>query len=82
MVVYLVLNTGVCDYEAYSSIELFSTREKAKKHFDKVVKENRKLCKDNGYDEFEESEDTFESYKSGYYSCDHDLIEIKELEVQ
>lgn len=60
---------------------VYSSKEKAKEHFDKAVKEAKEYAKEHGW-EFEEDEQYFSSYPEGYYSENHSHGQILEHEVR
>lgn len=79
--IYLVINAGVCDYEEYHNVYAFSTKEKAERAFDTMLKSCKADDEYNNYDKTEQSDGYYESYKDGEWSCDHDVLEIKEVEL-
>lgn len=82
MKVYVVENSGVADGDCYVGVEVYSTKAKAKKAFDSMVKLYRKDNRERGYGEETLDESFYEAWVMDDYSRDHDMIRILEKEIQ
>lgn len=83
MKIYVILTESVVDGEFETSVYLFSTFEKAKIEFDKMVAETKQNDHLMECDDVvvEESETEFTIYEDGYYSIDHYSVWIEEKNV-
>lgn len=82
MKVYVVENSGVVDGDCYVGVEVYSTRAKAEKAFNSLVKINRTDSKARGYDKETKDKGFYEAWVDGEYSYDHDMVRILEKEIQ
>lgn len=82
--VWVIVSESVYDSDSTLSVEVYSTLEKAKAGFDKIVAEEK--ASDHLYDTgdfvVEESETEFCIYADGAYSEDHFSVSILEKEIQ
>ena len=82
--VWVIVSESVCDNDNTLSVDVYSTPEKAKADFDKIVA--RAKANDHLYDTencvVEESETEFCVYADGAYSEDHFSMSILEKEIQ
>ena len=82
--VWLIVSESVLDGDIEQSVDVYSTPEKAKAEFDKIVA--RAKANDHLYDTencvVEESDTEFCVYADGAYSEDHFSMSILEKEIQ
>ena len=91
MKVYVVLENWVVDYDSGSTMEVYSTKEKALEDFNERIR-NAKIdmnFEKNEDEQIEDSsiveekdEDSYCIYEDGYYSNNHINIRIEEKEVK
>ena len=81
MKVFVLFTQVVLDCEDCNTIEVFSTKEKAIVGFNEFVSKKKKDAESDEW-EIEMSDCYFEAYKDGYYTENHVLAEISELEVK
>lgn len=81
MKVFVLFTQVVVDCEDSNTIEVFSTKEKAKQAFDEFVTKEKKNAENDDLG-IEISEEHFEAYEEGRYTENHVLAEISELEVK
>lgn len=81
MEVFVLSTLDVIDFDDYSSVEVFSTKEKAKKAFDKYVSNVKKSIKGKKW-VIEESEDEFYAFYE--YGCAENYVRasVQKLEVE
>lgn len=82
MKVYVVENSGAIGGDCYVGVEVYSTREKAEKAVNNLVKINRTDSKARGYDRETRGKGFYEAWIDSEYSYNHDLIRILEKEIQ
>ena len=63
-----------CEPDGYYILGVFDNYEKAKQVFDNAVKENRRCDEHNGYDKFEQDENTYNAWVDGDYNLYHTTI--------
>lgn len=81
--IYLVIQNWSCESSGNIDMvnyKVFSNYEKAKEYFNKIKSEI--ISYNLGYGEIEESKDYYCESENGEYLYYHELVYIKELEVQ
>ena len=70
MKVFVLLLAECVDGDDTTHLFIYSSKEKAKKHFNEAVKEAREYSEKHGW-EFKEDEEEFHSYPDGFYITNH-----------
>jgi hypothetical protein len=78
--IYLVITNYANDSGSGIDMSAYKNYEDAKKDFD-LSKEDIKSFQ-LGYNTIEDEKDYYCEYEEGYYSSNHELVYIKELEVK
>ena len=81
MKVFVLFTQKVFDCADSNSIEVFSTKEKAMVAFNEFVAKEKKNAESDEW-KIEISDGYFEAYEEGYYSENHVLASVSELEVK
>lgn len=81
MKVFVLFTQMVFDFEDSNSIEVFSTKEKAMEAFNEFVAKEKKNAESDEW-EIEISDGYFEAYEEGFYSENHAMAKVSELEVK
>lgn len=81
--VWIIRFDDVAEFETLDhKTEAFSTYEKAKKRFDKIVADAKSDDSWGEGWEVQEDEKSYETYPEGYWGTDHYAVYIEEVEVQ
>lgn len=81
MEVYVFIQEEVYDLERNTSVEVFSTEEKAKEKFDSIVAKEKKNAINDGW-EMEEEDRSFEAWEDDRYAENHISVSFSKLTVQ
>ena len=80
MKVFVLLLAECVDGDDTTHLFVYSSKEKAKKHFNEAVKEAREYAEKHGW-EFEEDEEEFHSYPDGSYMENHSHGSLSEKQI-
>ena len=82
--VYIVSVESAWAYEPVDTdiVGVYADEGQAKEIFDKVVAENKRIDKENGYDMAEEDVRIYNAWKDGEYNTYHTLVMLTEHEVK
>ena len=81
MKVFVLFTQVVIDCEDSNTIEVFSTKEKAMEAFNEFVAKEKKNAENEEW-KIELGDNHFEAYMKGFYSENHVMADISELEVK